>query len=154
MPIAASDLPSPQAPCQCQTRAHQTAQAVEFASDPPPDLTGRLAYGYTISLPIAMKVIHSMVGEKKLHDFQIFALFELAFQKAVIAPVPRDRRGSRIPTFEVLRNIPSSGGEDYALEGFVITVATGESKALPPKEVLDRLKAFLETDAGPRWYEI
>ncbi|KLO09197.1 hypothetical protein SCHPADRAFT_907964, partial [Schizopora paradoxa] len=110
-------------------------------------MTGRLAYGYVIELSIATKVIHNIAGERKLHGFQKFALFEIACRQA-ISPVA----SKKVPTFETLRkcNEPL----DDILQTYVIAVTTSASKVLPPKEELERLKAFMETDSEPHWYEV
>lgn len=152
MPVAASELSSesPRVPCTCQVRAQQRRPArrnLQFAPDPPPELTGPLAYGYMVELPVAEKVLHEMLGEnlKNMRNFQRYILFESACRKAIR---PVSRRG--VPSFDILRTLEP---DVDILKSFVIAIAKDDSKVLPPKEEVDRLKAFLETDAEPGWYE-
>ncbi|KLO09192.1 hypothetical protein SCHPADRAFT_907956 [Schizopora paradoxa] len=149
--MAGSEFPSLQVPCPCQIRARRARRSLQFAPQPPPELTGRLAYGFAIEPSTAKKVIQRYAGERKLHDFQKYALFETVCREAIS---PRSKRG--FPTFETYRNHDSDGTSlsDEILTDFIITVATNDSTVLPSKEELDRLKAFLETDAEPQWYEM
>ncbi|KLO09218.1 hypothetical protein SCHPADRAFT_577503 [Schizopora paradoxa] len=145
--MTGSDLTSFQVPCPCQMQLG-AQQARQYAPAPPSDLSGRLAFGYTVEPAVTRKHFSRMLGDEKTTTFQErYSAFRFACEAAV--SFISDPNG---PKFWLRRDIEEYDNE--TLSDYFIAVATDDSRVMLPKEQLERLKVFLETDSEPQWCEV
>ncbi|KLO09219.1 hypothetical protein SCHPADRAFT_1000416 [Schizopora paradoxa] len=142
--MAGSEFSSLQVPCPCQIRAHRARRSLQYAPPPPPEMTGKLAHGYTIEPDIVKKVICATIGEKKIGPQQTFSTFRWKCGQA-ISPTSNPKA----PIFEVRDDAEEH--DEGTLNNYLIAIASSTSRELPPEEEIGRLKAFLGTDAEPQW---
>ncbi|KLO09193.1 hypothetical protein SCHPADRAFT_576699 [Schizopora paradoxa] len=120
---------------------------LQFAPAPPSNMTGKLGYGYAIPPDVVRKAIYAAFGDEKTDPQQVFSTFRWRCRKAISPTLD-----PKAPHFEVRRDIEEQ--DDETLCNFFVAIATNRARVLPPKEEVERLKVFLETDDEPQWCEI
>ncbi|KLO09195.1 hypothetical protein SCHPADRAFT_576805 [Schizopora paradoxa] len=141
-----TEAPLQQELCQCQIRALQVRQ---YAPDPPAEMKGKLAYGYLVEHPMVEIALRKVLGDVKV-DFQR----KVGAFKTVCRAKVKPRLWPGGFKFELRADIPEYEYVEDSLRGFLILVASQDTKLMPPKEELAKLEAYLETDAKPQWCEV
>ncbi|KLO09190.1 hypothetical protein SCHPADRAFT_907954 [Schizopora paradoxa] len=133
-------------PCQCQIRAREERHV---APDPSPTMEGNLAYGYKVDPIQADKIVRKAVGDLETNRMQKMCVFWTTVESAI--PL---KFGSEDMHLEVRRDLNKSEFDGTSLLGYFIVLATEDSRLLPSKLRIDRLKKHLRTNAEPEWCEI
>lgn len=112
-------------------------------------MTEKLAYGYLVEHPMVETVLRKELGEMETNEQEKVSIFIEGCREA-ISPIlwPSGLK------FELRGDIDDSEYNEDTLRGFLILVANRQTRAMPPKEELARLEAYLETNAKPQWCKI
>ncbi|KLO09196.1 hypothetical protein SCHPADRAFT_907963 [Schizopora paradoxa] len=138
-------------PCQCQLQAHREPEYAperHVAPERPPNMKGKLAYGYKIDPVKADKTIRRATGKKvQLQAHEKVAIFWGLCRRVI--PLTY---GAEDMQLRPRRDIDDYDGE--SLYGHFAEIRPDIHGRWPSKERIERLKKFLKTDAEPVWCEI
>ena len=112
-------------------------------------MEGKLAYGYLVEHPMVEVVMRKVLGDEKPDFRQKCGIFKLMCRAAV-----KPKLWPEGLEFKFRADLRDNEYDKETLRGFLILVANQDTKLMPPKEELEKLEAYLETDAKPEWCKI